>query len=452
MRLTIIHPAIGHKQGEDYIRTWQMEPLPAAVIAGLTPRDIEVRFYDDRMELIPYDEPTDAVVMSLETYTAKRAYQIASEFRRRRVPVIFGGFHATLATEEAERFAEAVVIGEAESVWATVVDDLRHGTLQKRYQSGGRPALEAIRVDRSIFREKNYLPIGLVETGRGCRFPCEFCAVQTFFDRTHRVRPIGNVIDEVRALKNRTKLFFFVDDNFAGNISAAKLLLTELAALDVRWVTQMSINAAHDEEFLELLARSGCKGTLIGFESLNEDNLRAMKKGFNTMSGGYAKALENLYRHHIRVYATFVFGYEHDTPESFDRAVEFAIENDFYISAFNHLTPFPGTPLYRKLEEQGRLRFAAWWLDPAYRYNDVPFVPKQLSPQDVTRLCVKARREFYSWKSILKRGFGRANRSDAFMFRNFFPINAMHRTDVSKRNGYPLGDEAWSGTLLEASH
>jgi radical SAM superfamily enzyme YgiQ (UPF0313 family) len=451
MTLTIIHPAIGHKRDENYIRTWQMEPLPAAVIAGLTPPDIEVRFYDDRMETIPYNEPTDAVVMSLETYTAKRAYQIASEFRRRHVPVIFGGFHATLIPEEAERFAEAVIIGEAESVWTTVVDDLRHGTLQKRYQSAERPSLEAIRVDRSIFYGKNYLPIGLVETGRGCRFPCEFCAIQTFFDRTHRARPIARVIDEVRALKSRTKLFFFVDDNFAGNIQAAKLLLSELASLDIRWVTQMSINAAHDEEFLELLARSGCKGTLIGFESLNEDNLRAMNKGFNTMRGGYAQALQNLYRHNIRVYATFVFGYEQDTPASFDHAVEFAIENNFYISAFNHLTPFPGTPLYRRLEQHGRLRFKAWWLDSAYRYNDVPFLPEQLVPEELTRLCVKARRDFYSWKSIVKRGFGRANRSDAFMFRNFFLINAMHRTDISKRNGYPLGDETWAGTLLEAT-
>ncbi len=120
MRLTLIHPAIGHKLGERYIRSWQMEPLPMAVIAGLTPDDVELRFYDDRMQTIPYDEATDAVVLSLETYTAKRAYQIASEFRQRGVPVIVGGFHATLVPEEAERFAETVIVGEAEDVWQTV--------------------------------------------------------------------------------------------------------------------------------------------------------------------------------------------------------------------------------------------------------------------------------------------------------------------------------------------
>ncbi|MDD2775321.1 MAG: radical SAM protein [Gallionella sp.] len=450
MRLTLIHPAIGHRKGEGYIRSWQMEPLPAAAIAGLTPKDIEVRFYDDRMESIPFDEPTDAVAISLETYTAKRAYQIASEYRKRNIPVIVGGFHATLMPDEAARYAEAVVVGEAEDIWATVIDDLRHGNLQKCYQSLTRPDLARIHADRSIFKNKRYLPIALIETGRGCRFPCNFCAIQTFFERTHRTRPIENILAEIRQLKDSTKLFFFVDDNFAGDIPAAKDLLNALVPLKIRWITQMSINAAHDEAFLAMLEKSGCKGVLIGFESLDEGNLRAMKKRFNTMQGGYEKALRNLRKYNIRVYATFVFGYENDTVASFDQAVDFAIEQRFYIAAFNHLTPFPGTALYTQLQQEQRLKYPAWWLDDRYRYNDLPFFPKQLEPEEVTRLCVAARRRFYAWDSILKRGLEKTNRSDFFMFRNFFPINMMHRADVSNRNGYPLGDENWQGELLEA--
>jgi radical SAM superfamily enzyme YgiQ (UPF0313 family) len=451
MRLTIVHPAIGHRAGEKYIRTWQMEPLPAAAIAGLTPRDVDVRFYDDRMEKIPFDEPTDAVALSLETYTAKRAYQIASEYRRRGVPVIVGGFHATLAPEEAERHAEAVVTGEAEDVWAAVIDDLRHGTLKKRYRGEGRPSLERIAPDRSIFRGKDYLPIRLVETGRGCRFPCEFCAVQTFFERSHRSRPVDRIVEDLRRLKGGTKVFFFVDDNFAGDIPAAKELLRALIPLQARFITQMSIDAAHDEEFLSLLKAAGCMGVLIGFESLDENNLRAMKKGFNAMKGGFPAALANLRRHDIRVYATFIFGYDHDTEESFRRSVDFALDQRFYIAAFNHLTPFPGTALYEKLKGAGRLRYESWWLDERYRYNDLPFNPARLAPEDVTRLCVESRRRFYSWPNILKRGFGSANRRNGFMLRNFLPINAMHRADVSGRNGHPLGDETWKGPLLEAA-
>ncbi|MEN8180072.1 MAG: radical SAM protein [Pseudomonadota bacterium] len=449
-RLTIIHPAIGHRRGEKYIRSWQMEPLPAAAIAGLTPKDIELRFHDDRMERIPYDEPTDAVVLSVETYTAMRAYQIASEYRRRGIPVIFGGFHPTLLPEEAERFAEAIVIGEAEEIWPEVIDDLRHNALRKRYQSREQPPLDKIRLDRSIYANKRYLPLGLVETGRGCRFPCEFCAIQSFFQRTHRSRPVDAVIAELKSLQQQSKLFFFVDDNFAGSLAACKDLLTGMQGLKIRWVTQMSINAAHDEELLELLARSGCKGVLIGFESLDEQNLKAMGKGFNRMRGGYQVALDNLRRHGIRVYGTFIFGYDRDTADSFDQAVDFALEQRLYIAAFNHITPFPGTPLYARLQQEGRLLYDNWWLDPAYRYNDLPFQPAQLSAQQVTTGCVAARRRFYRWPSILRRGFDATNRADAFMFRNFFPINLMHRSEVSQRNGYPLGDETWQGQLLKA--
>ena len=449
MRITLIHPAIGHRQGEKYIRSWQMEPLPAAVIAGLTPNDVTVRFYDDRMERIPYDEPTDAVVMSLETYTAKRAYQIASEYRKRNVPVIVGGFHASLQTEEAEKYTESVIVGEAEEVWETVVDDLRYGTLQKRYD-GGRPGLNRVKVNRRIFAGKRYLPIKLIETGRGCKFPCEFCAIQTFFDRTHRARAIDDIVAEIQSLKSQSKIFFFVDDNFVGNVKAAKELLRALIPLNIRWVTQMSINAAHDEEFLSLLTRSGCKGVLIGFESLEEKNLKAIKKGFNTMKGGYQAALANLRRYNVMIYGTFVFGFEYDNHQSFDTAVDFAIDQGFYISAFNHLTPFPGTPMYETLQQEGRLRFDAWWLDDAYKYNDIPFTPKNMTPQELTELCVGARRRFYSLKSIFIRCFDKANRTDGFMFRSFLPINLMHRKDVQGRNGYPLGDESWQGTLIEA--
>lgn len=451
MRITIIHPAIGHRMGQNYIRAWQMEPLPAATLAGQTPKEVDIQFYDDRMETIPYDEPTDAVAISLETYTAKRGYQIATEFRKRHVPVIFGGFHATLMPEEAERYAEAIVIGEAEEIWPTVIEDLQQGTLQKRYQAARRIQLDNIKVDRSIFARKNYLPIGLIETGRGCRFPCEFCAIQSFFERSYRQRPYEQVVSELRELKSQKTVFFFVDDNFASHKEMAKALMAEIAPLNIRWITQMSIDAAHDEEFLALLSRSGCVGTLIGFESLNENNLHTMKKGFNIMKGGYQEALKKLRQYHIRVYATFIFGYEHDTVDSFNEAVEFAIDARFYLAAFNHITPFPGTPLYKKLEAAGELRFDAWWLDERYHYNDVPFKPKQLSCEDITRLCIESRHKFFSWKSIIQRGLERTNRSNAFMFRNYFPINIMHRRDVSHRNGYPLGDENWQGTLLEAS-
>jgi radical SAM superfamily enzyme YgiQ (UPF0313 family) len=169
MRLTIIHPCVGRRAGDrSYVRTWQMEPLPAATLAGLTPKDVSIRFYDDRMEEIPYDEATDLVAISVETYTARRAYQIASSYRARGVPVVMGGFHPSLCPDEVAQHAEAVVIGEAEESWPRLLDDFRHGKLEKFYRSAARPSLVKMMPDRSIFLGKRYLSVGLVEAGRGC--------------------------------------------------------------------------------------------------------------------------------------------------------------------------------------------------------------------------------------------------------------------------------------------
>ena len=452
MRVTIIHPCIGRHAGDrHYIRTWQMEPLPAATLAGLTPPDVAVKFYDDRMEVIPFDEATDLVAISVETYTAKRAYQIASEYRKRGVPVVMGGFHASLCPDEVALHAEAVVCGEAEILWPRVLDDARHGRLEKFYRQIGRPSLVGLRPDRSIFRGKRYLPVGLVEAGRGCHFQCEFCAVQTVFASTQTRRPYDEILAELAPLKREKKLFFFVDDNITSNLAQAKEFFRALIPLGIRWVSQSSINAAHDEEFLELLVRSGCQGVLIGFESLNPANLQAMNKTFNTARGGFEKALANLRKHRIRVYGTFIFGYDGDTPESFVPTVEFAQEHALYIAAFNHLTPFPGTPLYQRLKTEGRLLYESWWLDERYSYNRIPFQPRGMSPEALQRNCLSARRKFYSWPSIVRRGFDSVNRSDAFMWRNFYLINAMHRNDVSQRDHYPMGDESWQGPLLMAN-
>jgi radical SAM superfamily enzyme YgiQ (UPF0313 family) len=451
VRLTLVHPCIGRRQGQRYLRSWEMEPLPPATIAGLTPSDVEIRFYDDRMERVPYDEPTDLVGLSVETYTARRAYQIASEYRRRGVPVVMGGFHVTLCPNEASKYAETIVIGEAEETWPRLVDDFRHGRMEPVYRSAGRPSLAGLRPDRRIFRGKRYLPIGLVEAGRGCHFRCEFCAVQSVFRNTQTRRPIDDVISEVASVRSDRRLFFFVDDNITSNLAEAKEFFRALAPLGIRWVSQSSINAAHDEEFLDLLVRSGCQGVLIGFESLNPVALAAMNKSFNTMRGGYEAALANLRRFGLRLYATFIFGYDADTEESFTSAVEFAKAHRFYIAAFNHLTPFPGTPLYSRLEAQSRLLYDAWWLDDRYRYNMVPFQPATMSPEDLAQHCLTARRSFYAWPSIVRRGFDPVNRADAFMFRNFFPINSMLRVDTNRRDGFPLGDEAWTGSLLRAN-
>ena len=449
-RLTIVHPCVGRPRGmKHYIRTWQMECLPAAMIAALTPPDVEKKFYDDRLEPIPFDEPTDLVAISVETYTAKRAYQIASEYRQRGVPVVMGGFHATLCPEEVGLYADTLVVGEAEGLFEQVIDEYRHGCPKPFYQSKERPQLR-VTPDRSIFQGKRYLPIRLVEFARGCRFRCDFCAIQSFFSATHSHRPVDRVLEEIARVRRPGQMIFFIDDNLTSGLDEAKELMEALIPLKIRWVSQSAINVCHDEDTLDLMRRSGCQGVLIGFESLHADSLKQMNKSFNLMAGGPAKALANMSRHKLSVYGTFIFGYDHDTPQSISETVDFAIEHGLFIAAFNHITPFPGTPLYERMKTEGRLLYDAWWLDDRYRYNMIPFQPRNMSPDELAKLCLDARRRFYSWSSIARRAMAPVNRRTLYLLRNHLIINAMHHWDVEGRSGLPLGDESWTGKLIPA--
>lgn len=424
-----------------------MESLPSAVLAALTPPDIDVRFYDDRVEEIPFDEATDLVAISVETYTARRAYQIASQYRRRGVPVVMGGFHATLVPEEVRQYAETLVVGEAEAVWPELLDDFRRGQMKSQYSSKARPSLAGVRPRRSIFQGKRYLNLGLIEAGRGCHFRCEFCAIQSYFNNTQTRRPIDDILCDIRA--HPRPVYFFVDDNITSNMKQAKEFFRALIPLKIRWVSQASINAAHDEEFLELIKASGCHMLLIGFETLNPKVLKSMHKEFNSMKGGYEKALENLRRHRIRLYPTFVMGYDEDTEESIQETVAFAERHRFYLTAFNHLTPFPGTPLYDRLRDDGRLLFERWWLDPAYRYGMVPFRSRGLPPREIERLCLEARAKFYGLPSIIRRSLDfKVNTGSFFSWVTFFTANLMLRREVLYRQHFPLGDPRDTSPLL----
>lgn len=450
MKLTIIHPCIGREIGKDYIKSWQMEPLPAGYLSAMTPDDVEVAFYDDRMESIPYDEATDLVAISIETYTAKRAYQIATEYRRRGVPVVMGGFHATLVPDEVQQYAETVVIGEAEQTWPRVIEDFKKGQMKRVYRQEGRSDMAHIKPDRSIFKGKKYLKIRLIEASRGCIFKCNFCAITSFFDGSVNRRCTDTILEEIREINEPDSLYFFVDDNSVAAPKEARKFYEALKPMNIKWVSQASINMTYDDELLQIMKDSGCQGVLIGFESLNKANLDAMDKKFNYARGGFTKAIKQLNKFGIRLYATFIFGYDSDTEETFQQTVDFCKRNKIFIAAFNHLTPFPGTPLYKKMEQEGKLLYDKWWLDETYKYGQLPFQTK-LPGKVITRECFKARRSFYSLRSILYRMSNFVNTRTPFMFMNYWIINLILRGEGSQRDGYPLGDPLFEGELMPVS-
>jgi radical SAM superfamily enzyme YgiQ (UPF0313 family) len=426
-----------------------MEPLPAAYIAGLTPRDIPITFWDDRMEQIDFDDRADLVAMSVETYTAKRSYQIASEYRRRGVPVVMGGFHPTLVPEEATQYAEAIVVGEAESLWPELIEDFTQGKMRRIYKSSRRPDISNVMPDRTVFGNRKYFPTGLMDAARGCTYTCDFCAIQSFFNATQNWRSLESLIKEVRLVRKQHKLIFFIDDNIMARPEMAKAFFEALIPLRIKWISQADISTTYDEEILKLMKLSGCQGILIGFESLNSENLKSMNKGFNTTRSGASEAVGKLHKHCLRLYATFLFGYDNDTLDSFGEVIDFCIEHKIFITAFNHVTPFPGTPLYRRLEEEGRLLYEKWWLDDHYRYGQVPF-RSSLPPEVIREKCREARTAFYSLRSIFKRLGNPANRSDPAVLAAYLFINLILRNDVSQRYSMPLGDIAFSGEIVKA--
>jgi radical SAM superfamily enzyme YgiQ (UPF0313 family) len=438
MRITFIQPCVGRKtDGTPYPSSWVMEPLSVAMLAALTPREHQLRFYDDRVEPIPYDEPTDLVCLTVETYTARRSYQIARAFRERGVPVALGGFHTTLMPDEAEQHADTVVVGEAEGVWEQLLEDLAAGGLKPRYKASERPKLEGRFADRSIFGRHKYGKVALVETSRGCPFACEFCSISPFFERSCIERPIPEVIEEIRRLKG---VVFFVDDNIGVDPARFRALCEALIPLKRQWIGQVSMHVAKDLELLRLMQRSGCAGVLIGFESLEPRNLEAMGKTVNTQARDYEQCIAAFRRHGMSIYATFVFGYDHDDEASFQRTLAFAERSKFFFAAFNHLVPFPGTPLYARLKEEGRLLVDPWWLSDEVSFGQVVYQPRGMSPERLTELCDIYRRRFYRPSSIARRALDwRANSRGPLKAGLFLGYNIWSERQVSIRGGLPFG-------------
>lgn len=438
MRITLVYPSVGRKENTPYVRAWQMEPLSMAVLASLMPSDVEVNFYDDRLESIDFDEPADLVAISVETFTALRAYKIARQFRARNIPVVLGGYHVTLLPEEAAREADAIVIGDAETVWPQIIDDAKRRQLQPRYQGTQRKTLSGVRPRREIFAGKKYQNITLVEFARGCNFRCDFCSITAYHKASQSHRPAEEVAAEMRATGKRR--FFIVDDNIVSQPQQARELCRQLTPLGISWVGQASIHIANDSELLDLMVKSGCRGVLIGMESLDPENLRDMGKEWNLAGGSYAESLRRFREHGLAVYGTFVFGYDHDDRDTLLRSVEFAREHKLFLAAFNHLVPFPGTPLYQRLEQQGRLLKPKWWLDPTSRVGEVVFRPKRMEPEELEAACLDARRRFYCWSSIWQRMWdSQSNVNSPLMLGVYLGLNLESHFDIDRRQGLRLG-------------
>ncbi len=441
MKVTFIKPNIGRREHSLYVDHGRMEPLMLGVLAALTPADVEVVLYDDRMESIPFDEPSDLVAITVESYTARRAYEIAAEYRQRGVPVILGGMHVTLLPEEGAAHADAIFIGDVETLWAEVVEDARRGCLQPRYEAPpGIAQLNGVMPRRDLFRGKGYLPIALMQYSRGCRFACNFCAVSRYFDRKHYIRRIDEVLREIA--EQERKFIFFVDDNIASDKKALKELCRELIPMKVNWVSQASLDITRDQELMGLLRDSGCMGHVMGFESITPDSLRDARKTANMRNfSRYAEEIRVLRDYGMQTWAAFTLGYDHDSYDSIMATMEFARKNRFTFAAFNILMPYPNTPLYHKLDSEGRLLYdGQWWLHPDYRFNHAAFVPRNMTPEQLTDACHQARQQFNSIPSMLYRFSDlKTNMRTLWKIATYWRYGALFRKEVYQKHSMRFG-------------
>lgn len=433
MKIAFIRPSITGNRSFD-----AMEPLAFAILKGLTPDEVEVEMIDERLEPLPREIDADLVALTVETYTARRAYQIAAVCRGRGIPVVVGGYHPSFLPDESLGYADAVVVGDAESVWPRVVADARSGALSPIYRASELPSLAGLDFDRSIFRGKRYAPAVPVQYGRGCRFACDFCSIRAFYGSNVRQRPVEEVADEIRRLGR--KYVLLVDDNLFVDTDRALELFAALEPLGVRWGCQVSIDVARDDRVMDAMQRSGCVAALVGFESLDEENLSRMKKLWNLRYGDYATAIRRFHERGIMVYGSFVFGYDNDTRDVFDRTAEFALATKLFLVNFSVLTPTPGTPLYDRLEGEGRLLADPWWLDPGYRYGQATFEPAQMTATELAEGCLRARDRFFGWSSIARRALNRrANSRGVARLGLYAAANVMAKRELANKLGRGLG-------------
>ena len=376
--------------------------LSTSLLAGLTPGRHEVRILDESLSEIDFDLDIDLAAITAITPLAPRAYEIADQFRKRGKKVVIGGIHASWLPEEAKGHADSVVIGEADRLWPKILEDAERGELLPYYRQLKKTDLGDLALPRrDLFPRKGYLFHNLIQTTRGCPFDCEFCSVTALHGKTYRMRPVSEVEREIQSLERTRAYIFFVDDNLVGNLSHARELLAMLSHYRLRWVGQGPIHIAEDDETVSLMARAGCHGLFIGFESLREENLDLMGKRINRVEA-YEKGIRRLHDAGIGVYASFVFGYDYDDVSVFDQFLEFAERTRIDGAFLPVLTPFPGTRIHQRLKQENRLLTEDW---SKYDMATVVFKPKRMTVEQLQEGFWKVNRSFYSPSSILKRIF-----------------------------------------------
>jgi len=375
--------------------------LGLTLLASLFPKTYEVKIINEAIEKVDFNTDVDLVGITSLTCVIKRAYEIADRFRERGIKVILGGVHPSLLPEEAKEHADSVFIGEAEGMLEKVLQDFEAGGLQPFYKNREWSDLKGMPLPRRDLLSKHYRPFfKAIETTRGCPNRCEFCSVPIINGKRYRIRPLEEIERELSTIiSKKGEYLFLADDNVTAKEDYAHGLFDIFKRHGVKWMAFTTIKIAMNEELLKKAQESGCVSLFIGFESLLQENLDSVSKRFVN-----AKELSNwiktIQRHQIGIHGSFIFGFDGDTPNVFKETVEFVQKNNIELPTFSILTPFPGTPLQKRLEEEKRIFDRDW---SHYDMSHVVFKPKQMTVQELQEGYLWAQKYICAPRSIFKR-------------------------------------------------
>jgi radical SAM superfamily enzyme YgiQ (UPF0313 family) len=401
MKIQLLSPAgeIHRSKTGIFKRSLRYAPLTLTTLAAMVPEELnpEVTIQDEGVEPLNLDFDADLVGITAITGTSLRAYKIADELRARGNTVVLGGVHPTLLPDEAAAHADAIVTGYAEQAWPELLRDFAAGRLKQRYNVSTGRQLSVPIARRDLLKKSRYATVNSIEATRGCPHQCEFCVVPTAWRGIYAHRPIEDVIAELSTFEKRHAIF--IDLSPVEDVEYAKSLYRAMIPLRIRWLGLATTRLAEDAELLDLAAKSGCKGVLIGFESVSQDTLNGTRKHFHS-ADRYAENIRRLHDHGIGIQACFVYGFDDEDESVFERTVEFVDRTKVDLPRYAVATPFPGTPLYRRLEAQGRLLHRNWSL---YDVEHVVFEPKRMSPERLQEGLEWSWSQSYGWRSIFHR-------------------------------------------------
>ena len=408
--------------------------LPSLYVAASMPDFVETKILDEDVEPVDFNTEADIVGFSFMTYNAPRAYELADSFRKLGKTVIFGGYHPSFMPDEAIRHADSICIGEAESNVPKMIQDFLNGNLQQFYKNDLFDLSQLPEINRSLIQNRNCLTTNALPATRGCVHHCDFSSVGSFHRYKIRTRPVGNVIDEIKTLG---KHVLFMDDNIALNNEYAKELFSALIPLKKRWYSQCGMNITDDEELLDLASKSGCRGLFVGFESLSQQSLANYNKHSNRKHD-YMEVVKKLHDKKIGIFAGFVFGCDEDGPDVFENTLDFLLDANIESLQSTRLTPFPGTPLFEKLDKEERIIDKDW---SHYDFFHVVFEPKKMTREMLHAGTAWIQQQFYSSKNILRRirrTFGYLHPD--LIARAVIPLNLGYRFKLSKYQAFELAN------------